>query len=221
MQVTLQVTSRFHNSTQQQHQQQQHLKPAVAPSRPQQQQKEAQQNGPAKPQRPQQTGNLPRTVQDLEGVIAANCPVFYFHPEERCFLSRAPCMLRADAALLCLCMGAHSGGIHMRMEAEREGWLLKQNHARRYFPCTVQWFLERCELQIIRRGWRRRVIKVVERAGGLTGASLRAAQAWFGGDSDKRWRRHLLMLRLVDPAHRVGQPGKLNQARRSLSIFSM
>lgn len=27
----------------------------------------------------------------------------------------------------------------------------------RYYPCTVPWFLARCELQVIRKGWRRRV----------------------------------------------------------------
>ncbi len=29
------------------------------------------------------SGRLPQTVQDLQNVIASNCPVFYFHPEER------------------------------------------------------------------------------------------------------------------------------------------
>ncbi len=35
--------------------------------------------------------------------------------------------------------------------------MLRQACLCRYFPCTVQWFLERCELQVIRKGWRRRV----------------------------------------------------------------
>ncbi len=29
------------------------------------------------------SGRLPQTVQELQSVIASNCPVFYFHPEER------------------------------------------------------------------------------------------------------------------------------------------
>ena len=31
-----------------------------------------------------QTGPLPATVEDMQRIIAANCPIFYFHPEERC-----------------------------------------------------------------------------------------------------------------------------------------
>ncbi len=46
--------------------------------------------------------------------------------------------------------------------------------ARRYFPCTVDWFLARCEVVEVRRGWRRRVLRVLERAGALTGAGLQA-----------------------------------------------
>jgi hypothetical protein len=86
---------------------------------------------------------------------------------------------------------------------------------RRYFPCTVPWFLARCELQVVRRGWRRRVQQVLKHAGSLDGAALRAAQAWFASPERKqRWRRqHFMLLRLVDPRHRVGQPDRLNQAR--------
>lgn len=29
------------------------------------------------------SGRLPQTVQELQDIIASNCPVFYFHPEER------------------------------------------------------------------------------------------------------------------------------------------
>ncbi|CAL8466419.1 g5955 [Coccomyxa elongata] len=106
------------------------------------------------------SGRLPQTVQDLQNVIASNCPVFYLHPEER------------------------------------------------YFPCTVQWFLERCELQLIRKGWRRRVLRVIERVGEVDGESLKRAQAWFGAQP---FKRSFMMLRLVDPAHRAGQPDRLNQ----------
>ena len=51
---------------------------------------------------------------------------------------------------------------------------------RRYFPCTVDWFLARCEVLEVRRGWRRRVLRVLEHAGALTGAALqvRAAESW-------------------------------------------
>lgn len=31
--------------------------------------------------------------------------------------------------------------------------------AERYFPCTVEWFLQRCELQLIRKGWKRRLLR--------------------------------------------------------------
>ena len=47
----------------------------------------------------------------------------------------------------------------------------------RYFPCTVDWFLARCEVVEVRRGWRRRVLRVLERAGELTGAGLQARPA--------------------------------------------
>lgn len=42
----------------------------------------------------------------------------------------------------------------------------------RYFPCTVDWFLARCEVVEVRRGWRRRMLRVLEHAGALTGATL-------------------------------------------------
>ncbi|KAK9902691.1 hypothetical protein WJX75_002901 [Coccomyxa subellipsoidea] len=106
------------------------------------------------------SGRLPQTVQELQDIIASNCPVFYFHPEER------------------------------------------------YFPCTVQWFLERSELQLIRKGWRRRVLRVIEQVGTLNGESLTRAEAWFGAHP---FKRSFMMLRLVDPRHRSGQPDQLNQ----------
>ncbi len=59
--------------------------------------------------------------------------------------------------------------------------------APRYFPCTVDWFLARCEVVEVRRGWRRRVLRVLERAGELTGAGLQARPArlrvWEGRQS--------------------------------------
>jgi hypothetical protein len=87
---------------------------------------------------------------------------------------------------------------------------------RRYFPCTVQWFLERCELQLIRKGWRRRVLQVVQQAGSLNGETLARAQEWFAAQG---WKRRFLMLRLVDPAHRAGQPDKLNQVRQGKTFL--
>ena len=82
----------------------------------------------------------------------------------------------------------------------------------RYFPCTVQWFLERSELQLIRKGWRRRVLRVIEQVGNLNGESLTRAEAWFGAHP---FKRSFMMLRLVDPRHRSGQPDQLNQARHT------
>ena len=29
----------------------------------------------------------------------------------------------------------------------------------RYWPCTVEWFLHRCELRVIKKGWKRRLLK--------------------------------------------------------------
>lgn len=83
---------------------------------------------------------------------------------------------------------------------------------RRYFPCTVQWFLERSELQLIRKGWRRRVLQLIERVGSLDGERLQRAQAWFAGQPGKTVKRAFMMLRLVDPQHRAGQRDRLNQA---------
>ena len=72
----------------------------------------------------------------------------------------------------------------------------------------MQWFLERCELQLIRKGWRRRVLRIIERVGEVDGGSLKRAQAWFGAQP---FKRSFMMLRLVDPSQRVGQPDRLNQ----------
>ncbi|CAL5225933.1 g8728 [Coccomyxa viridis] len=115
----------------------------------------------AVPGKPSPAGANPGTVEELEEVIANNCPVFYFHPAEK------------------------------------------------YFPCTVQWFLERCELQVIRKGWRRRVLEVVEAVGKLDGERLKRAQEWFEGQ--KGQRKKFLMLRLPNPRDRAGQPEQLNQ----------
>lgn len=49
------------------------------------------------------TSGGPTDVQQMQEVVAANLPVFYFHPKEQ------------------------------------------------YFPCTVEWFLQRCQLALIRR----------------------------------------------------------------------
>jgi hypothetical protein len=86
--------------------------------------------------------------------------------------------------------------------------------ADRYFPCTVQWFLERSELLLIRKGWRRRVLQIIERVGSLDSSALRRAQEWFEAQG---WKRRFMMLRLVDPAHRAGQPDKLNQVALTAS----
>ena len=56
---------------------------------------------------------------------------------------------------------------------------------------------------------RRQVLEVVEAVGKLDGGRLKQAQEWFAGQN---WRRMFLMLRLVSPEHRRGQPEKLNQA---------
>ena len=56
---------------------------------------------------------------------------------------------------------------------------------------------------------RRQVLEVVEAVGKLDGERLKQAQEWFAG---QKWRRMFLMLRLVSPEHRRGQPEKLNQA---------
>lgn len=50
-------------------------------------------------------------LQTLHAAVAANLPVFVFHPAER------------------------------------------------YWPCTVEWFLQHCELRLIRKGWKRRLLK--------------------------------------------------------------
>ena len=93
---------------------------------------------------------------------------------------------------------------------------LTMQRTRRYFPCTVQWFLERCELQLIRKGWRRRVLRVIDRVGEVNGGSLKRAQAWFGAQP---FKRSFMMLRLVDPSHRVGQPDRLNQVSFYILVF--
>ncbi|KAL0028666.1 hypothetical protein WJX79_009247 [Trebouxia sp. C0005] len=59
----------------------------------------------------------PTRRQTLHAAVAANLPVFVFHPAER------------------------------------------------YFPCTVEWFLQRCELQLIRKGWKRSLLRGRVRAG--------------------------------------------------------
>ena len=91
---------------------------------------------------------------------------------------------------------------------------------RRYFPCTVQWFLERCELQLVRKGWRRRVQRVLRALGAVDGNALGEAQAWFAEQKERLRRHHFMLLRLVDPAHRVGQPDRLNQARMGLLLHA-
>ncbi|KAK9838553.1 hypothetical protein WJX81_007080 [Elliptochloris bilobata] len=124
----------------------------------------------------------PRTLADMEPIVAANTPLFFFHPSER------------------------------------------------YFPCMVEWFLARCEVVEVRRGWRRRVLRVLERAGSLTGATLQASQQRFSEEQAarraavearraaarrrrrRRWHpQSFLLLRLVGEQHRRGQPELLDQ----------
>ena len=68
----------------------------------------------------------------------------------------------------------------------------------------------------MRKGWRRRVARILEAVGALDGGRLAAAQTWFDAQQQEEptlARTHFMLLRLVDPSHRVGQPDRLNQAR--------
>ncbi|DBB18049.1 TPA: hypothetical protein ACH3X3_003041 [Trebouxia sp. C0006] len=102
----------------------------------------------------------PTRLQTLHAAVAANLPVFVFHPAER------------------------------------------------YFPCTVEWFLQRCELQLIRKGWKRSLLRVLCRQGELDGNALKAAQGQFNEEPDKK--RKLMQLSLC-PHARAGQADAINQ----------
>ncbi|KAK9857191.1 hypothetical protein WJX84_004091 [Apatococcus fuscideae] len=99
----------------------------------------------------------PHTVEDMEKVIAANLPIFYFHPDER------------------------------------------------FYPCTVEWFLERCNLSIVRKGFGRKVQEVLQSYGGLTPERLRDAQKLWNSRGRRAKRRTFLQL-FLDPDARAGQP---------------
>ena len=80
----------------------------------------------------------------------------------------------------------------------------------RYFPCTVEWFLERCQLALIRRGWRRQLLALLAKQGTLTGGTLEEAQHAFDKRMPRERRRQFMLLQL-DPTARDGQPGPVNQ----------
>ena len=61
------------------------------------------------------------------------------------------------------------------------------------------------------------VLEVVEAVGKLDGDRLRKAQEWF---SSQNWQRKFMLLRLVDPQHRSGQPDQLNQVYPSIWQYS-
>ena len=47
----------------------------------------------------------------------------------------------------------------------------------RYFPSTVEWFLERCRLVRVAKGWQRRVLQTEVDYGELNGERLASEQA--------------------------------------------
>lgn len=74
----------------------------------------------------------------------------------------------------------------------------------RYFPCTVEWFLERSRLVRVAKGWKRKVLEVLVDYGMLDGSSLAQEQQQFNKDKKSR-RRQFLQLEL-EPCAREGQP---------------
>ena len=80
----------------------------------------------------------------------------------------------------------------------------------RYFPCTVEWFLERSRLVRVARGWRRRVLETLVDFGLLDALKLAEQQREFSAEQQQRRRRQFLQLEL-DPASRGGQPGPLDK----------
>ncbi|KAL0034634.1 hypothetical protein WJX77_000317 [Trebouxia sp. C0004] len=111
----------------------------------------------------------PTRLQTLHAAVAANLPVFVFHPAER-------------------------------LESNTDRTL-------QVFP-TVEWFLQRCELQLIRKGWKRRLLRVLCRQGELDGNALKAAQGHFNEEPNKK--RKLMQLSLC-PHARSGQADAINQ----------
>lgn len=80
----------------------------------------------------------------------------------------------------------------------------------RYFPCTVEWFLERSRLVKVAKGWRRTVLETLVDFGLLNGEELARQQAEFNSLDAKKKRRQFLQLQLK-PSARGGQPGNLNE----------
>ncbi|KAK9812839.1 hypothetical protein WJX72_004577 [[Myrmecia] bisecta] len=89
----------------------------------------------------------------------------------------------------------------------------------RHFPCSVEWFLERAELLLVRKGWRRQVLQVLEPFGKLSPAALKAAQDSFATHQQEVQRQErrrkrkqpnsFMMLRLGE-AYRAGQADCIN-----------
>lgn len=80
----------------------------------------------------------------------------------------------------------------------------------RYFPCTVEWFLERARLVRVAKGWRRRVLQVLVDFGWLDGEELAAQQIRFNEGNPVDRRRQFLQLQL-QPSAREGEPRPLSK----------
>lgn len=79
----------------------------------------------------------------------------------------------------------------------------------RYFPCTVEWFLERCRLNRVAMGWKRRVLEVMVDYGMLDSRTLAKQQQSFAERKARRPRQFLQLE--LEPSARKGQPIDLNK----------
>lgn len=82
----------------------------------------------------------------------------------------------------------------------------------RFFPCTVEYFLERSQLLRVAKGWRRRVLEVLVDFGMLDGETLARQQAEFNCQTSRQDKGPGQFLQLkLDPAGRIGQPENVNK----------
>ena len=161
----------------------------------------------------------PQTIAEVEDIVAANTPVFFFHNQEQCVL----CSLMKDL-LYCICifnsiLSGHQETLSRSNCLSLRPMLLhtcrppRSVVLRRYFPCTVDWFLERCRLVRVATGWKRRVLEVMVDFGMLDSKTLAREQESFSSRKRKKPRQFLQLE--LEPSARQGQPGDVNKVGSS------
>ena len=164
----------------------------------------------------------PQTIAEVADIVAANTPVFFFHNEEQYASCLHPRPARRDGCKIMI--RSHKHHLHELMAFQQPVIYLlvlapKRQTGRccfkqrciacRYFPCTVEWFLERCRLNRVAMGWKRRVLETMVEYGMLDSKSLAEQQHSFDGRKAKRPRQFLQLQ--LEPSARRGQPVELNK----------